>query len=72
METSLMEQIEGTIEALLFVSEKPLTLEQFKDILETIGTTQIKEAMTNLQKEYAQKNRGMVIAEIAGGYQMLS
>ena len=72
METSSIEHLEGTIEALLFVSEKPVTLEQFQDILETVSSVEIKEAVDNLQKEYTHKNRGMVIAEIAGGYQMLS
>ena len=71
-ETSSLEHIEGTIEALLFVSEKPITLEQFEEVLETVGSAEIKEAVGQLQKEYTQKNRGMVIAEIAGGYQMLS
>jgi len=70
METS--EHIEGTIESILFVSDKPVTLDEFKDVLESVGTAQIKEALSRLQKEYTESNRGMVIAEIAGGYQMLS
>lgn len=72
METSVIEHLEGTIESILFVSDKPVTLEEFKDVLETVSSVDIKEAIANLQKEYTEKNRGMVIAEIAGGYQMLS
>ncbi len=72
METSSLEHIEGTIESILFVSDKPVTLDEFKDVLETVNSADIQEAITNLQKDYTQKNRGMMIAEIAGGYQMLS
>ena len=72
MELSWNEHIEGTIEAILFVSDKPVTLEQFKEVLETVNAADIKQAIANLQKEYEEKKRGMMILEIAGGYQMLS
>ena len=72
MEESLNEHFEGTIEAILFVSDKPVTLDQFKEVLETVSASDIKRTIGNLQKEYEQKNHGMVIVEIAEGYQMLS
>ena len=71
-EISSNEHIEGTIEALLFVSEKPVSLEEFAEVLETVSPADIQEAVRQLQKEYAQKKRGMVIVEIAGGFQLLS
>ena len=64
--------IRGIIEALLFVSEKPVTLEQIKGVLSTIGAADIKKAIEELKEEYDQKQSGMTIREIAGGYQMLS
>ncbi len=64
--------IRGIIEALLFVSEKPVTLDQLKDVLETISALEIKRTLEELKEEYAQKKSGMVLMEIAGGYQMLS
>lgn len=64
--------IRGIIEALLFVSEKPVTLEQIKGVLATIGAADIKKAIEELKEEYDQKQSGMTIREIAGGYQMLS
>jgi len=64
--------IKGVIEALLFVNEKPVTLEQFKDVLETVNAAEIKRIVHVLQGEYEQRQSGMKIIEIAGGYQMLS
>lgn len=64
--------IRGIIEALLFVSEKPVTLEQIKGVLGTIGAADIKKAIEELKEEYNQKQCGMSVVEIAGGYQMLS
>lgn len=72
MENSTPDFIKGAVESLLFISEKPVTLEQMKDALETVGITEIRNIISGLQKEYEESGRGMVIIEIAGGYQMLS
>jgi segregation and condensation protein B len=64
--------LERIIEALLFISEKPITLEQFKEVLGTVGINEIRAAIQELQKEYENQKRGIVVVEIAGGYQMLS
>ncbi len=64
--------IRGIIEALLFVSEKPVTLEQIKSVLGAIGAADIKKTIEDLKEEYDQKQSGMTVQEIAGGYQMLS
>ncbi|VAW19838.1 Segregation and condensation protein B [hydrothermal vent metagenome] len=64
--------IKGVIESLLFVNEKPVTLEQFKKVLETVFPSEIKKAIQSLETEYHERQSGMIIVEIAGGYQMLS
>jgi len=64
--------IKGVIEALLFISEKPVTLEQFKKVLETVSGLEIKNIIGVLSKEYEERKSGMTIVEIAGGHQMLS
>ena len=64
--------LKGVIEALLFVNESPVTLDQIKKAVETVTGAEIKTAIVTLQQEYKDQNRGMVIIEIAGGYQMLS
>ena len=64
--------VKGVIEALLFVNEKPVTLEQIKRVLETLNVEEIKQNIQSLSAEYEQRQSGMKIVEIAGGYQMLS
>lgn len=64
--------IKGVVEALLFVSEKPVMLEQIKEVLEGVETTMIREVINDLKKEYEERQSGMIIVEIAGGFQMLS
>lgn len=64
--------IQGAIEAILFVNERPVTLEQIKNALKTVNAAEIKKAISQLQKEHEERKSGMTITEIAGGYQMLS
>lgn len=64
--------IQGVIEALLFVNERPVTLEQMKRVLETVSIPEIKNILVALNEEYAQRHSGIRVVEIAGGYQMLS
>ncbi len=64
--------IKGAIETLLFVSEKPITLDQIKAVLETVNMADIKKTIQSLQKEYEDQERGMTLVEIAGGFQMMS
>lgn len=66
------EHIRGVIEAILFVSEKPVTIEQLKKVLDTVGAVQIKNTIQELQKDYQQREAGMHIIELAGGYQLLT
>lgn len=72
MENSQDNYLKGILEALLFVSEKPVTLEQIKEVIGTIETLQIRQGMNALQQEYTQRKSGLSIVEIAGGYQMLT
>ena len=64
--------IRGVIEAILFVNEKPVALDQLKKVLETVNASDIKETIDQLKSEYEERKSGMTILEIAGGFQMLS
>lgn len=64
--------LKSVIEALLFISEKPLVLEQVKEVLEGLDTMAIRDLILQLKSEYEQRNSGIRIAEIAGGFQMLT
>lgn len=60
------------IEALLFVSDKPVSLDAFKDILNDIESTEIRALIEELNSGYALSGRSFAIKEIAGGFQMLT
>ena len=60
------------IEALLFVSDKPVVLDQFKTVFPELKPAEIIGLIKELQEEYVNRQAGMVIVDIAGGWQMLS
>lgn len=60
------------IEALLFTSEKPITIEQIKEVLEDIETKDIRNAVLELKAEYETLGRSFKIFEVAGGFQMVT
>lgn len=62
----------AVIEALLFSSEKPLTIEQIKNVLDNLETLQIRRILEELSVEYEKTNRGLRIIEVAGGYRMVT
>ena len=64
--------VKTVIEALLFASEKPLTLEQIKDVLDNLTTDEIRKCIAGLKDEYEKANRGIRVVEIAGGFQMIT
>lgn len=64
--------VKGVVEALLFVNEKPVTLDQIKRVLGAMNAAEIKQVIQSLSAEYEQRQSGIKIVEIAGGYQMLS
>ncbi len=64
--------VKGAVEALLFVSDKPVGIDQFKEALEGVDAKAIRCALDELKQEHIQRKSGMSVVEIAGGYQMLS
>lgn len=64
--------MKSILEALLFASEKPLTIEQARKVIEDIESVQVRAFFEELKSEYETAGRGVRIAEIAGGYQMIT
>ncbi len=62
--------LKSVIEALLFASEKPLTIEQAKKVLDDLEPNEIRRLLEELKSDYEQSNRGIRIVEVAGGFQM--
>ena len=57
------QQIKSIIESLLFVSEKPLMLEQIKDVLEGVDIASIRQLIAELKSDYQAKACGMDIVK---------
>jgi len=65
-------QAKNIIEAMLFVSDKPLFVNEIKGVLEEVTVSQIKEVISELAKEYDQAQRSFSIKDIAGGFQIVT
>ena len=72
MEQPEDQHYKSAMEALLFVSDKPVVLDQFKQVFPSLTPSVLEDMLRRLQDEYAARDAGMVVVEIAGGWQMLS
>jgi segregation and condensation protein B len=71
--TSVQEEVRETlkavIEAAIYITDEPLTLDQIAKAVEQPVET-VKEVLAELVSEYAQPDRGLTVRELAGGYKM--
>jgi len=64
-------QLKAAIEALLFVSGNPLSPDRLKAIFAEEATAELIETQVRaLQQEYQDRGSGIMLAEVAGGYQL--
>ncbi len=66
------EEAKRVIEALLFVSDKPVSIDTLCDVLKDVEPAQIRDIIMELQGEYRSSGRSFGVKEIAGGFQMLT
>ena len=64
-----MENISAIIEALILTSESPLVLDKVCAVLAGVDKAEIQEALDKLIAGYEERQSGIVIQEVAGGYQ---
>jgi segregation and condensation protein B len=60
------------IESIFFVTDAPLTLDRLCSILEEHERKEISAAVDDLLADYRQEDRGIYLAEVAGGLQLRS
>ena len=60
------------VEALLFASDSPVGLSTLVEVLDGPGPDEVAEVLRELGRDLESGDRGVVLAEIAGGYQILS
>jgi segregation and condensation protein B len=64
-----MENIKAVIEALIFASDTPLSPEKIRVIFPEVEKTEIKEIIDQLVLEYNERQGGICLQEVAGGFQ---
>lgn len=58
------------LEALLFVSEAPLPLPRIVELLEGYSRAEVSQLLADLQERCRQRDRGVFVLEVAGGYRL--
>ena len=69
MDEMTRRDLKAILEALLLVSDKPLTIIQVRNVLEELKPTEIQELFEELISDYKNRDSGIEILEIAGGFQ---
>ncbi|WP_239027894.1 SMC-Scp complex subunit ScpB [Geomonas subterranea] len=64
--------LKSIVESILFVHDQPLTLDRLAGILEEYERTDLRAALDELIEEYETAGRGIVLIQVAGGYQLRS
>lgn len=64
--------LKSVVESLIFVADAPLSLDRLCIVLEEADRAEVRAAVTELQQEYEGEGRGILLEEVAGGYQFRS
>ena len=66
------QQLKSAIEALLFIAGNPVSAERFKGVFEDATREQIEAQLDALRQEHEGRAAGIMLAEIAGGWQFVT
>ena len=61
--------LKAGLESLLLVADQPLRLEKMVELTE-VDKPDVKRALEELQAEYAERDGGILLEQVAGGYQL--
>jgi segregation and condensation protein B len=62
--------LKAILESLLFTAGEPVSLVRLGNALESVPRDTIRQALTEMTTAYLNDGRGLVLEEIAGGYQL--
>ena len=65
-----MIDIKKLVEVLLFASPDPLTQSKFNYVLNSGEKTKLSPIIKEINNDYQNEDKGLIIKEVAGGYQM--
>jgi segregation and condensation protein B len=63
-------QMQAIIEAIIYVADDPVKLEQLKEVFPGENPENIEKALKDLVESFNARPGGMLIREVAGGYRM--
>jgi len=64
--------LKGILEALLFVTAEPIPLTRLLALLGAVTKQEVEQALVSLGHDYEQEGRGLQLAEVAGGYRIVT
>jgi segregation and condensation protein B len=62
-------QLKAVLEALIFVSETPLTLDRMKEVLGGVSKRDLQRLLAEMMEEDRKGGRGIDLVEVAEGFQ---
>ena len=62
-------KLKSIVEALVFVSEQPISLDRIAGVLTDCSRKDLKEILNELEEEYEERAGALQIVEVANGYQ---
>ncbi len=62
--------LKGILEAILFVSGEPLSVDRMLGVVEGVSRAELVSALQALKADYAVEGRGLQLVEVAGGFQI--
>lgn len=67
-----MAELQAILESLLFVSPEPMSVVRLTSVIGTVTKVEVEEALRSLGHALDQEGRGVRLAEIAGGYRIVT
>jgi segregation and condensation protein B len=64
-----MEETKAIIEAIIFASEFPISIDKIREVLHDVEKSEIIRILQDLIKEYQERRGGFLLQEVAGGLQ---
>lgn len=66
----LPEELEAVLEALLFATTSPLSVARLSELTSGVDEAEIIGALNGLRETYANSQRGLMLSEVSGGFQL--
>src|SRR3990167_6832340 len=63
------ENLQSIVEALIFVSEHPMTIKQMQSAMDDVSLSELKAALDQIKQAYGVGSHGIYLESVGGGYQ---